>query len=90
MIEAILSMPLYITLSVALIGYSTACLGVGLLFLQLFAGRLNQIDRISAGTILATGFILGQGILASIWLLLALGGWFSIRIVGILCFISTV
>lgn len=87
MIETSSSTPLYIILPVILIGYSTACLGAGILFLRLLATRVDWTERISAGTILATGFILGQGILASIWLLLALGGWFSLRVVGILSFI---
>ncbi len=90
MIETIFSMPLYIIMPVVLIGYSAACFGVGTLFLKLFTAHADWMEQISAGTILATGFILGQGILASIWLLLALGGWFSIRFVGVLCFIFAV
>jgi hypothetical protein len=90
MIETIFSMPLYIATPVVLIGYSTACLGAGILFLNLLVGKVDATERTSAGTILATGFILGQGILASLWLLLALGRWFSIQIVGALCFIFIV
>ncbi len=90
MTEAIFSLPLYIITPVALIGYSIACLGVGLLFLKLFAAQIRQMGGISAGTILATGFILGQGVLASLWLFLALAGWFSIEVVGILCFLFAV
>ena len=88
MTEAIFSMPLYVTIPFVLVGYSTACLGSGLVFLKLLTWHANQMERISVGTILATGFILGQGILASIWLLLALGDWFSLRIVLVICFIS--
>jgi len=90
MIQAIFSLPLYIIMPVVLIGYSAACSGAGILFLKLFGAHADRMERISAGTILATGFVLGQGILASIWLLLALGGWFSIEIVGTFCFIITV
>lgn len=90
MTEAIFSLPLYIITPVALIGYSIACLGVGLLLLKLLARQIEQVERVSAGTILATGFILGQGVLASLWLFLALAGWFSIEVVGILCFLFAV
>ncbi|RPJ28825.1 MAG: hypothetical protein EHM33_03250 [Chloroflexi bacterium] len=90
MIEAIFSMPLYITMPATLIGYSMTCLGTGILILRLLAARVDWMERISAGTILATAFILGEGILASLWLLLALGGWFSTRVVGILCFVFAV
>lgn len=85
MIETIFSLPLYVTMPVVLVVYSGTCLGAGLLFLKWLESRVNQIERISAGTLLATGFILGQGVIASTWLLLALGGWFSIHVVGILC-----
>jgi hypothetical protein len=87
MIETILSLPIYITLPVILIGYSAACLGVGILLLKWLAGRLDSVERTSAGTLLATGFILGEGILASVWLLLALAGWFSIQVVGAVCLV---
>jgi hypothetical protein len=53
MIEAISSMPLYITLPVILFGYSTACLGAGIMFLRLLATRMDWTERVSAGTILA-------------------------------------
>jgi len=42
---------------------------------------MEQLHKTSAGMILATGFILGQGVLASLWLLLALAGWFLIQVV---------
>jgi hypothetical protein len=47
----------------------------------------RRLDGISAGTILATAFILGEGILAGLWLFLALGGLFSFRVVAPLSFI---
>jgi len=85
MIERIFSMPLYISMPIVLVGYSMACLGAGILILKLYATEFDRMERVSAGTLLATGFILGQGILASLWLLLSLGGWLSIEVVGSLC-----
>ena len=64
-----------------LVGYSCACLGFGVLLLWLANIRSKVTDNFSAGTWLATAFILGQGALASLWLLLALTGWFSPRII---------
>ncbi len=78
----ILSLPIYISLPIVLIGYSAACLGSGLLIWILLKQRLGGPLSVSAGTILATAFILGEGVLASLWLLLALGGWLSFRIVA--------
>src|SRR5919205_3832990 len=90
MTETIFAMPVYITLPIVLIGYSIACFGVGILFLKLFEFLFDRIERIPPGTMLATGFILGQGILASLWLLFALGGWLSFRVVALLSFIFAV
>ncbi len=53
------------------------------MFLDFLAIYSNRMERISAGTTLATGFILGQGILASFWLLLALVGWLSFYTVAL-------
>jgi len=72
-----------LTLKIAflMIAYSLACLclGRGLL-------RLVRIDPLtSAGfqpaTLVATSFLLGQGAFASVWVLIALAGWFSPPIV---------
>src|SRR5271157_4036781 len=60
-----------------LLVYSAACLGGGTLALRVLAYRSNSDLKQSAGTMLATAFALGQGLLASLWLLLALVGWFS-------------
>jgi hypothetical protein len=90
MIETILDLPLYITTPVVLLGYSLACLGAGNLVLQLLTAGVDRIERISAGTVLATAFILGQGVLASLWMFLALAGRLSIQVVGILCFVFVV
>ena len=70
-----------------LIGYSSACLGCGLLVWSALSRFTPSLDGVSAGTILATAFILGEGILASLWLFLALGGLFSSHIVAPLSFI---
>jgi hypothetical protein len=87
MIEALLSMRVYILMPIALIGYSAACLGVGLLVWSALLRFSQRLDGISAGTILATAFILGEGILAGLWLFLALGGLFTLPIVALLSFI---
>lgn len=85
MIETAFSAPLYITIPIVLTGYCMACLGAGLLLLRLFGIHPDQRWQISPAVILATGFILGLGTLASLWLLVAIAGWFSIEIVGVLC-----
>jgi hypothetical protein len=78
----IFSLPIYISLPIVLTGYSAACLGTGLLIWTLLKRRSSDDKRVSAGTILATAFLLGEGVLASLWLLLALGGWLSFRVVA--------
>ncbi len=83
MIEALHFLP---KIPVVLIGYSAACLGTGLLVLALFRFR-EHLNGISSGTILSTAFILGEGVLASLWLFLALGGLFTLPIVALLSFI---
>jgi hypothetical protein len=90
MIETLFSLPVYILMPVVLIGYSAACLGSGLLVWNALSQTTRRLDGISAGTILATAFILGEGILACLWLFLALGGLFSFRVVAPLSFIFAV
>jgi hypothetical protein len=87
MIESLLSMRVYILMPIVLIGYSAACLGSGLLVWSTLLRFSHRLDGISPGTILATAFILGEGVLAGLWLLLALGSLFSISIVAPLSFI---
>lgn len=65
-----------------LAGYSLACLGMGLLVLRALATRFGRIETLSAATTLATAFLLGQGFLANLWLLLALPGWFAPPVVA--------
>lgn len=74
-------MTLAFSITFILVGYSLACLGCGYLILYLMTYRPNTNNSLSAGTELASAFILGQGVLASLWLLLALGNGFSRPIV---------
>lgn len=69
-------MILFASLVFLLLVYSAACLGGGTLALRILAYRSDTAVKQSAGTMLATAFALGQGLLASLWLLLALVGWF--------------
>ncbi len=72
------------TVIAASIAYSAACLGMGAMVLRVFIRGQNRINRISAGTQLAVTFILGQGFIANLWLLLALAGWLSpLVVIGI-------
>src|SRR5271157_2767150 len=70
-------MILFAKITFLLLAYSTACLGGGTLALRMLTYRSDTDLKQSAGTMLATAFALGQGLLASLWLLLALVGWFS-------------
>ena len=74
-------MILFASIVFILLLYSTACVGAGALVLRLLANRSGTAVKQSAGTMLASAFVLGQGLLASLWLLLALGGWFSSPVV---------
>ena len=60
-----------------LVGYTIACFGAGALVLRVLSVPPASRKTFSAGTELATAFILGQGVLASLWLLLALAHRFS-------------
>jgi hypothetical protein len=60
-----------------LVGYTIACFGAGALVLRVLSVPPASRKTFSAGTELATAFILGQGVLASLWLLLALAHSFS-------------
>lgn len=86
MISKLLSLPLYILTPTILIGYCLACIGTGLLSLALLARFLKQVEQIPPGTFLATSFLLGEGVLASLWLLVALGGWFFPGVVAFFIF----
>ncbi len=64
-----------LTIIPALGFYSIACLCFGALALRLLTAS-NPI-RCTAGAALASAFLLGQGLLANIWVLLGLSGWFK-------------
>jgi len=54
-----------------LLFYSFACLGLGEILLNLLS-KNNQKNRASSGIYLATAYLLGQGLLANFWVLLAI------------------
>lgn len=83
-------MLLFLKIVVVLIGYSLACLGVGDLSLRGLARFTKQSQQTSVGTEMATAFILGQGVLASFWLFLALKGWFFPGLVIVIVLITAV
>src|SRR5438270_8954757 len=53
--------------------YFLACIGFGSLLRRLLAFKIAGVNRASSWVELATVFLLGQGLLANIWLLLSLG-----------------
>lgn len=62
--------------------YSLACLCFGGLLLRWLRSFTPPLENTEPSVFLATAFVLGQGILASIWLLVALAGLFSPVLVG--------
>jgi hypothetical protein len=46
-------------------------------FLRFLGSKSDNVTQFSAGTALTSAFLLGQGVLGNLWLLLALGGWFA-------------
>jgi hypothetical protein len=78
-------MLLFLSIMAVLAWYSVACLAAGMILLRLFSGRASAADDASPGVVFATAFLLGQGVLASLWLLLALAGWFTLAaVLGVL------
>jgi hypothetical protein len=73
---------LFLNLAFLTIEYIFACLGMGYLIWQVPRMRDTGI-RVSSGIKLTTSFLLGLGILANLWLLIALSGWFSPVVVRI-------
>lgn len=66
--------------------YSLACMGMGVILVKLLRGELFQTA--SAMTIVATIFLVGQGILANVWVFVAMAGKFSPLVVwGIVLFL---
>ncbi|MBN1554685.1 MAG: hypothetical protein JXA11_08065 [Phycisphaerae bacterium] len=75
-----------------LVVYSFACLSLGLVLLRCFVGRemLQSLPVPSARVM--SGFLLGGGVLANVWLLVSLlpGKWFRLPVVGSLLLVSAV
>lgn len=81
-IQLINNLPVYISLPFFFVGYILACLGTGLAIIFLSIKTFKTDVNISPATMIASSFILGEGVLAGVWVLLALYGLFSISIVG--------
>jgi hypothetical protein len=81
---------IFLSIFIAILEYSLACLCIGVLLLHGFGHSLKRNHTTSAGTELASAYLVGQGILANIWVLMALRGWFSSINVGTLVFLLAV
>lgn len=67
-----------------LVAYSFTCLSLGLVLLRVFVGReALRAEHTPAGRV-ASGFLLGGGVLANVWLGLSLlpGRWFTLPVVA--------
>lgn len=62
--------------------YITACLGIGGFLVKFLSKKTNNI---SPAAYLSTSFLLGQGLIATIWLCFSLGGIFTLPV--IICFL---
>ena len=62
--------------------YVIACICSGSFLTSLLGGRVKHAERTSVSARVGTDFLLGQGVLANIWLLLSLAGWFLPQIVA--------
>jgi hypothetical protein len=82
MTDTFFFIPTFLYIPIVLTGYTFACLFAGLLVLYWMTGG-KFFEQVSAGTTLATAFILGEGVLGGIWLLFALKGWLSFRLVAV-------
>ncbi|NPV85831.1 MAG: hypothetical protein HPY45_07460 [Anaerolineae bacterium] len=60
-----------------LLFYSLACTSLGSFVLRLLDSKSKALLQHSGAARLATAFLLGQGALANLWVLIALAGWFS-------------
>jgi len=66
--------------------YTFACLNLGVLLLHFLIKERGFTSWVHSPTVkLASAFFLGQGLLASLWVLIALGGWFSPLVVFAVC-----
>ena len=66
-----------IKIFIILFVYSLGCLGAGALVLSLLSGDKSKTWQTDPPTALATQFLLGMGVLANLWLLMAMAGWFT-------------
>lgn len=74
-----------------LLFYSFVCTSLGTFVLRLLDSKPKALLQHSGAARLATAFLLGQGALANLWVLIALAGWFSPSVViGVMtvCLIS--
>ncbi len=68
--------------------YAIACLSLGSLMMRAIAREAWKLEDESALTAITIYFLLGVGILGSIWVVVALLGWLSPWVVGSLCVLS--
>src|SRR5258706_13904310 len=71
-----------------LLVYGLACLGAGAVTVAAIERLFGSPSPLSSLGRLASAFLLGQGVLASAWLVLALLGQFSSLLVGALLLLS--
>jgi len=75
-----------------LFGYSFACISFGLLIYRVMLGKKHsgEFFLASEAVVFSTAFLLGQGVLANLWILLSLAGWFYPSVVKILVIAAAV
>ncbi len=73
-----------------LVFYALGCISFGSLMMRLIARRAWKLGSESALTVITTYFLLGVGILGGLWTVIALLGWLSPWVVGVLCALSIV
>ena len=73
-----------------LIGYSFACISFGLLIYRVLVGKKysEEAPLVSEAVVFSTAFLMGQGVLATLWMLLSVAGWFTPIIVKILVILA--
>ena len=69
--------------AVLCIFYSTAALFVGCFLMRCVGMACENHGAITLPARLASAFLLGQGLLANVWLLIALAGWLNIWVVSL-------
>ncbi len=67
---------IFLSILFIIIEYSLACLFVGVLFFWILSKKDKKSSKTLTNLELISAYLLGQGILANIWVLLALQGWF--------------